>query len=106
MMPRWCPVSLLLAGILFSYAAAAAPGAPGAATSPSRPSRFEQTKTFALTALDERLRILQRERQCVATVADSAGLRQCSAQASGARTAMKSRLHPQFERLRQAHAHE
>lgn len=96
-MTRWLPVSMLLAGILSSYATAAAPAA--AAPQP-RPTRFEQTKVFALTALDERLRILQQERQCVAAAAAPAQMRHCGAQAGSARATMKARLHPQFERLR------
>lgn len=63
-------------------------------------TRFEPAKVFALTALDERIRILESERRCVAAAVGSEDLRACNRQARSARKAMRNQLNPSFEHLK------
>jgi hypothetical protein len=94
-MTRLLPVLLALAGITCSVASAA----PAQGGAEHRAAHFQRVKTFALTALDARLSILQGERECVATAKVPGELRTCHADASKARAVLKANMHPQYEQL-------
>lgn len=95
-MTRRLPAFLVLAGISCSIASAAQ---PQQAAAELRTAHFQHAKTFALTALDERLAILQQERACVANATVHADLRRCHTDAAAARTALQAKMHPQYEQL-------
>jgi len=94
-MTRLLPVLLALAGITCSVAFAG----PAQGSVDHRTAHFQRTRAFALTALGERLSILQRERECVSAAKDPGELRGCHADASKARSVLKTKLHPQYEQL-------
>lgn len=98
-MTRWLLIAALLAGLVGTVSQ----GAEQPATSTpevGKASHVHKAKSFALTALDGRIHILEVEKICVIAAQDTKALRNCSITAKVARKNFQTKLAPAFDALR------